>query len=178
MNWTFNQNCQLIIDEIPEKGSKHLLEVIIYPNDAYEMFVDRIGSIKLDLPEDGLYQYKYLTTDRDPSTIDISTIPNNDNSIGDWSGLENIFSLCHLRKCAVAYEKQSIEEFLSTCNKRNCNKKSYHQSTRDILLISLFVLEHLICEDKYLEAQRILDALGTCGGLCENRLTKSCCCNG
>lgn len=47
------------------------------------MFVDRIGSIKLDLPEDGLYQYKYLITDRDPSTIDISTIPNNDNSIGD-----------------------------------------------------------------------------------------------
>jgi hypothetical protein len=100
------------------------------------------------------------------------------NSIGDPQISEEIFSICHLRKCVFAYEKQAIEEFLSTCNKKNCNKRSSQQSTRDILLMSLFVLEHLICEEKYNEAKRIVEQLGSCGNLCNTQTLKSCCCNG
>ena len=100
------------------------------------------------------------------------------NSIGDPQISEEIFSICHLRKCVFAYEKQAIEEFLSTCNKKNCNKRSSQQSTRDILLMSIFVLEHLICQNKYNEAQRILNQLGSCSNLCPNTITKTCDCNG
>ena len=179
MKWTFNQNCQLIIDETLNKGNKqHSIEIIIYPNNACEVYTDRTSKIVLDLPEDGLYIYKYLLTDTNPSIIDIATIPDASNSIGDWTGIEEIFSICHLRKCAIAHEKQAIEEFLSTCHKKNCNQKSSMQSVRDILLISIFVLEHLIYQNKYSEAQRILDQLGSCGDLCKDTITKKCCCNG
>ena len=179
MNWTFNQNCQLIIDNILDKGDRlHSIEVIIYPNGGYNIYIDRNEKIILDLPEDGLYLYKYLLTDTDPSTIDITTIPDANTSVGGWTGQEEIFSICHLRKCAIAHEKQAIEEFLSTCHKKNCNQKSSMQSTRDILLISIFVLEHLICQNKYNEAQRILNQLGSCSNLCPNTITKTCDCNG
>ena len=77
------------------------------------------------------------------------------NSNGGWTYEENIFSICKLRKCTIAQEKLAIEEFLSTCNKRNCNKRSSQQPVRDVLLISIFVLEHLISQEKYLEAERI-----------------------
>ena len=84
MNWTFNQNCQLIIDETLNKGNKqHSIEIIIYPNGTYEVYTDRTSNIVLDLPEDGLYLYKYLLTDTDPSIIDVATIPDASNSIGD-----------------------------------------------------------------------------------------------
>lgn len=91
---------------------------------------------------------------------------------------EEIFSICNLRKCALAHERQAIEEFLSVCNKKNCNKKSSQQSTRDILLISVFVLEHLISRHRYSEAETILDSLGSCKNICGDSITKTCCCNG
>lgn len=179
MNWTFNQNCQLIIDNILDRGGHpHSIEVIICPNGAYNIYVDRNEKIILDLPEDGLYLYKYLLTDTDPSTIDITTIPDANTSVGGWTGQEEIFSICNLRQCTITYEKQVVEEFLSTSNKSTCKQKSMHQSTGDILLISIFVLEHLICQKKYYEAQRILDRLGSCGDLCKDTITKKCCCNG
>ena len=90
---------------------------------------------------------------------------------------ENIFSICKLRKCTIAQEKLAIEEFLSTCNKRNCNKRSSQQPVRDVLLISIFVLEHLISQEKYLEAERILESLDSCRNLCGNNI-KTCNCNG
>ena len=68
--------------------------------------------------------------------------------------------------------------FLSVCNKKNCNKKSAQQSTRDILLISVFVLEHLISRHRYSEAETILDSLGSCKNICGDSITKTCCCNG
>lgn len=179
MNWTFNQNCQLIIDETPDKnGYIHLLEVLFFPDGTHLCFSDRNSPIVEYLPKDGLYIYRYLLTNEDPSNIDISKIPASSNSIGDWTGFEEIFSICHLRKCAIAHEKQAIEEFLSTCNKKNCNQKSSQQAVRDVLLISIFVLENLIVRQRYSEAEDILERLGSCGNLCEDVITKTCCCNG
>ena len=179
MNWTFNQNCQLIIEELPDKRSfSHIIEVVFFPNDSYTTYVDRnAGEPIVESIKDGLHIYRYLLTNDNPSDIDISKIPCYSNSDGGWTHEEEIFSICHLRKCAIAQEKQAIEEFLSTCHKRNCNKKSSEQSTRDILLISIFVLEYLISENKYLEAERILESLGSCEDLCYNNI-KTCNCNG
>ena len=179
MNWTFNQNCQLIVDDILDKnGHTHSIEVIICPDGTYEVYIDRTDRIVLDLSEDGLYMYKYLLTNTNPETIDITTIPDANTSVGGWTDSEEIFSICRLRNCAIAHEKHAIEEFLSVCNKSKCNQKSSLQSTRDILLISIFVLEHLICQEKYEEAKRIVDQLSSCNNLCKDVFTKKCCCNG
>lgn len=168
MTWHFNQNCELVIDDTPEIGSTHVIEVLVKDGNIWATAVDRTIPLTVKV-EDGLYEYYKLYPETDNPEIKVETL-------GDPQ--EKIFSLCNLRKCTFAHEKQAITEFLSTCNKRNCNKKSSQQSTRDVLLISLFVLEHLICEEKYNEAKRIVEQLGSCGNLCNMQTLKSCCCNG
>lgn len=168
MNWHFNQNCELVIDEIPTAGTTHVIEVLVKDGDIWATAVDRTISLTVKV-DDGLYEYYQFESDTTEPEIKVE-------ELGDPQ--DRIFSICNLRKCTFAHEKQAITEFLSTCTKRNCNKKSTQQSTRDILLISLFVLEHLICEEKYNEAKRIIEQLGSCGNLCNTQTLKSCCCNG
>lgn len=189
MNWTFNQDCQLIIEEQLNKGEfANSVEIIWCLSDnSFKTFLNRSnGALVVDIDKDGLYRYLCLFSNRpftelrsltlDPNFLQYLTLPN--NSIGNPQISEEIFSICHLRKCALAHEKQAIEEFLSICNKKNCNKKSSQQSTRDILLISVFVLEHLISRHRYSEAETILDALSSCKNICGDSVTKTCCCNG
>ena len=170
MNWHFNQNCELVIDDIPTPGTKdHVIEVLVKDGNIWATAVDR-EEIPLTVKvEDGLYEYYQFESDTAEPKIKVEELED---------PKDRIFSICNLRKCTFAHEKQAITEFLSTCTKRNCNKKSSQQSTRDILLISLFVLEHLICEEKYNEAKRIIEQLGSCYNLCDTHTLKSCCCNG
>lgn len=149
--------------------------------------MNREVSIEYNLKTDGRYKYLKVLSNRDvqelkkllltPNTF-LELLVSPIDSIGPSAYEEEIFSICHLRKCAIAHEKQAIEEFLSTCNKKNCNKKSSQQSVRDILLISIFVLENLIARQRYSEAEDILERLGSCGNLCKDVITKTCCCNG
>lgn len=168
MNWHFNQNCELVIDEIPTKGGGHIIEVLVKDGNVWATAVDREIPLIVKV-DDGLYEYHQLNLNTTEPEIKVEELED---------PIEKIFSICNLRKCTFTHEKQAISEFLSTCTKRNCNKKSSQQSTRDILLISLFVLEHLICEEKYSEAKRIVEQLGSCGNLCNTQTLKSCCCNG
>lgn len=186
MNWTFNQNCQLIFLDTPDKNEyTHTLEVIEKQSDKtiYGIFIDRTESVDIEI-EDGLYHYYLLQTNNGEFIEEIKTglnpidkIKEYTNSNGGWTYEENIFSICNLRRCTIALEKLTIEEFLSNCNKRNCNKKHSQQPIRDVLLISIFVLEHLISQEKYLEAERILESLDSCKNLCGNNI-KTCNCNG
>lgn len=186
MNWTFNQNCQLVFLDAPDKNEyTHTLEVVEKQSDKtiYGIFIDRTDSVNINI-EDGLYCYYLLQTNNSEFIEEIKSglnpidrIKEYTNSNGGWTYEENIFSICKLRKCTIAQEKLAIEEFLSTCNKRNCNKRSSQQPVRDVLLISIFVLEHLISQEKYLEAERILESLDSCRNLCGNNI-KTCNCNG
>ena len=173
MNWAFNQNCQLVISDLPNKGAyAHTLEMIVDPDGTKMLYKDRSESI-VEHVKDGLYNYYLLLTNLNPDTIDINKISLHDNSIGDWTETEKIFSICNLRKCVIELEKKSIEDFLY----KRCEKSS-QQSTKDLLLISIFVLEHLINQEKYSEAERILTSLGSCENLCGDVITKTCNCNG
>lgn len=169
MNWYFNQNCELVIEDLPKenKSGLHTIEILVKNGEVWATAVNRNESLVVSV-EDGLYKYYIIYESSENPDIDVS-------QLGDPE--ERIFSICNLRKCTFMHEKQAVMEFLNTCRKRNCNNKSPQQDTRDILLISLFVLEHLICEEKFEEAQRIVDLLGSCGNLCNNRTLKSCCCN-
>lgn len=174
MNWTFNQNCQLIISECPNKGEfTNSFEIIVDPDGIHKEYHNRTNSI-IEFVKDGLYQYYLLLTNRDLDDINFNDVISNNNSIGDWSYSENIFSICNLRKCAFELEKKSIESFLcyNTC------EKSSSQLEADLLLISIFVLEHLISLEKYSEAERILERLKSCENICGNTLLKPCNCNG
>lgn len=189
MNWTINQNCQLVLDETPDKnGNENVVEILFGKQDgSFKYFINRTSPLIYEISQDGIYKYMCLPTNRPVSELKnllldadsfLQYLVSPANSFGFPSKEEEIFSICHLRKCAFEHEKKAIEEFLSTCNKKNCNKKSSQQSVRDILLISVFVLENLICKHRYKEAERILESLGSCGNLCDNISNKTCCCNG
>lgn len=189
MNWTFNQDCQLIIDELPIiNDNSNVVEILFGKYDgSFKYFINRKSPLIYDIEQDGIYKYLCIPTDRsiselknlllDPDSF-LQYLVSPANSFGFPTIEEEIFSICHLRKCAILLEKQAIEEFLSTCDKKNCNKKSSQQSTRDILLISVFVLEHLIARHKYSEAENILERLSSCKNICEDSITKTHCCNG
>ena len=96
MNWTFNQNCQLIISECPNKGEFiNSFEIIVDPDGIHKEYRNRINSI-IEFVKDGLYQYYLLLTNRDLDEINFNEVISNNNSKGDWSYSENIFSICNL----------------------------------------------------------------------------------
>ena len=166
MNWHFNQNCELIIEDLPDKTElEHSLEILVGPDENIITYEDR--TVRIAEPVvDGLYTY-YLYVSANPMTVD--SVKNEDPKIK-----EEIFSICNLRKCTLELEKQTIENFLC---KKVC-KRSEFQTTADILLMSLFVLENLICKAKYNEATDILNALSSCGSPCRNINSNTCNCNG
>lgn len=160
MNWTFNQNSQLIIEDIPVQAAPYVYEYLIKDGNVWASAVNREIPLVVDV-EDGLYSYFVFYGDS--------------NFKLDEQSLEHpnaeFFSICNLRKCVFEHEKQSIYNFLNTCSKKNCNTKS----NQDILLIAIFVLENLINNGKYSEATKIVNALSSCSNLCT---VKTCNCNG
>lgn len=185
MKWTFNQNCQLIIEEFFTKGEYENILYVVVKNDKIIDYINNPSESfwSVDIDSDGLYTIFVLKTNLSEQDLQKELqnwvafrkkVESPGNSIGDWEHVDNAFSLCYLRKCTFELEKQSIREFLYECG----NKKTIERSTRDILLIALFVLEKLVCENKYQEALSIIEQLGSCANMCNNEQLKKCNCNG
>ena len=88
---------------------------------------------------------------------------------------EQVFSICKLRECLLNVEKDAIHKFLYTCNNtgKTCKEMS---NIADFLLVSVFVLEQLICVGDYVEATRILSIINNGCGICDTD-TKTLDCN-
>ncbi len=89
---------------------------------------------------------------------------------------KDIFSICKLRNCTIELEKESIHNFINHHKEYSC-KKIKGQSTKDLLLIAVFVLENLIVKGKYLDATMIVESLSTCDTLCKSNKSQTCNCN-
>ena len=168
-----NSKCELIVCGLPEvEEGKHLLEVLIFDeyseNYIYEW--DRTeNDLCYEMPKDGLYNYYYtIVSEKSDDVVKefIKNLPDPDN---------NLFSLCKLRSCVLQKEQTMIENFANGCNKAGkCEKKD--TSNVDILLIALYLLEHLVCIGEYSKASILLNKIQSCGGLCEDIVTKKCNC--
>ena len=164
-----NSKCQLILDGLkPEKG----LEVIVY-NDKYTVVERESDSTEFffDMPEDGLFQYFVLNFEEEPEDLleyieDKSLIP-----------IVETFSICKLRNCLLNAEKDYISKFLKECSTNSHCSNDSVDVTRDFLLSTIFVLEHLICTGQTVEATRILKNISSCT-LCSNNKTTNCGCHG
>ena len=187
MELNINQKCQLVISgewDVVNFNSpeEHKIELIVHAEDPsiYMIEIDRTSKELIwDLEKDGLYIYRQINWPKDKELGDnvVETLflkfPDPTNSI-DYVD-KNIFSICKLRNCVLQLEKEAIRNFASNCSKNKCEKDE-SRSNKDILLISIFVLENLICRERYSEATMILDSLATCGNLCPTKITK-CNCN-
>ena len=164
-----NSKCQLILDGLkPEKG----LEVIVY-NDKYTVVERESDSTEFffDMPEDGLFQYFVLNFEEEPEDLleyieDKSLIP-----------IAEMFSICKLRNCLLNTEKDYISKFLKGCGTNSHCSNDNEDITRDFLLSTIFVLEHLICTGQTAEATRILKNISSCT-LCSDNKTTNCGCHG
>lgn len=167
-----NSKCQLILDGVkPETG----LEVIVY-GDKYTVIEREDDSTEFffDMPEDGLFQYFVLDFEIEPKDLleyiqDKRIMPEKDHQV---------FSICKLRNCLLSKEKEHISSFLHGCiTNSHCKTSDNENITRDFLLSTVFVLEHLICAGETTEALRILKNIQSCT-LCSNNKSTNCGCNG
>lgn len=165
-----NSKCQLILDGIKPEG----LEVIVY-DDKYTIIEreDDSDTFYFDMPEDGLFQYFVLTFEEEPKDI-LEYIQ--DNSMKPEA---EVFSICKLRNCLLSKEKDYVSRFLHGCNTdTHCKSSDTEDVTRDFLLSTIFVLEHLICTGQTTEALRILKHIKSCTLCSDNKTTTNCGCNG
>lgn len=164
-----NSKCQLILEgSKPEAG----LEVIVY-NDKYTVVERESDSTEFffDMPEDGLFQYFVLNFEEEPKDLleyieDKSLMP-----------IVETFSICKLRNCLLNAEKDYISKFLKGCSTNSHCSNDNTDITRDFLLSTIFVLEHLICTGQTAEATRILKNIDSCT-LCSDNKTTNCGCHG
>lgn len=103
------------------------------------------------------------------STEDILDIKDPSN----WEEFEPFLCICNLRRCLHGI----IKEDLSNCVTGKCNKYNTDTKTRDFLFISMYIIEHLLDEDRILEAEGILEKIGYCIPICKNFIMESNDCN-
>lgn len=191
MKLNINQNGELIILDLPDKkGKSHVLEFAASTVNSsnYKYWIDREDTLIFDLEEDGFYKYYVFPSEHDAETLEnlckdglesfLQNLDSPNNSIGPLTS-ENeydIFSIHNLRSCVMQMEKEAIWEFVEMCKGKNCKKVT--DSTKDLLLMAIFVLENLIAQERYTEAQMILDSLSTCANICNLKKTFTCKCHG
>lgn len=138
------------------------------------------------LLQDGLYLIKdkiFIYNDKIylgiANIADINTVTSNATLFTNWNDLRkyigdkinyfsniDLFTICKLEHCLFELEKKTLFDKLSKCSKLDCEDYTKVHDIRDFLFVSVFVLHWLIRHFKYLEAQRILESLATCGELC------------
>jgi len=77
----------------------------------------------------------------------------------------DIFYTAGLQNCYVWYCKQIFDGLLNTCEK---NKYNDYIFARDMIWMTLNIIDYLVGFKQYLEAQRILEMFQKCGGYCKD----------
>ena len=192
MELKLNTKCQLIVDGKPEiSNGMHKIELIVLASDPSISLsvMDRTSNfLTYNLPKDGLYFYyeincpigdledvSHLTTENILNRLEINYLEDAPTHSIDYTK-QSVYSICKLRNCLLSLESKSIEDFANVCNKKNCMKYDVDR-TKDLLLTAVFVLENLICQQRFSEADRILEALSSCNSLCNTNITNTCGCN-
>lgn len=88
------------------------------------------------------------------------------------------FTMYSLIECYVSIERDRINNFLRNNCQAGCEEYSDLEAKASILLAAIKVIEFLIRKGDFFEAQRILNGLHTCNGLCNKykHVLKGCGC--
>ena len=85
------------------------------------------------------------------------------------------FQLCKLRKCYVDIAKKIIDNRASVnCNNNGVDKKDIYK--RDLLLSAINVITYLAEMEQFEEAERLLERISGCNGLCDTTSSNYCGC--
>ena len=129
----------------------------LYYEDGFAYYVDEDEGIekKLDLKEDFDDIYGYALGN--PVPVD-----------NCFCFSADVFSIYDLLKCYLLKERDRINNYFKNGCNSNCTNQSNIDFEIDILLAAVLVIQHLIEDENYFEAQRILNGLLTCGNLCKD----------
>ena len=87
---------------------------------------------------------------------------------------EYYFQTCNLRKCYVNICQKIFDSQASIrCVSSNIDKELIYK--RDLLWSALNVINYMVEYDQYEEAQRLLERITDCNGLCKNNLDNCGC---
>lgn len=85
------------------------------------------------------------------------------------------FQLCKLRKCYVNIAQKIINDRNSIrCSSNGVNKEDIYK--RDLLLSAINVITYLAEMEQFEEAERLLERITGCNGLCDSDKIKNCGC--
>ena len=99
--------------------------------------------------------------------------------IGEYE-VDDIFSVCKLKKCLAELELKTFQDMLKNCGKIECKENDDVKAQRDFLYIAVWLIEHYAELGKIEEARAIYNRIKGCGDICSNLLKekRSCGCNG
>lgn len=99
----------------------------------------------------------------------------------NWGCLElqrkDVFSLCNLEKCIAQLQKETVINGLNNSGNKLCTNKTDLSEQRDFLFITLDLLKMLIGQERYEQAQQILNDVSVkCGWICKSNSKNGCNC--
>lgn len=144
---------KLIIPSEDHAGSG--IEKVYYDSDGIIHFVDIDEGIDTELNPTTQYDDIY--------DLIRKYAPENCFYFDDYA-----FSIYALVECYVLMEKERIDNYLKNNCRVSCSDNALELNNKvDILLAAVTVLRNLIEKKDFFEAQRILNGLNTCNGLCK-----------
>ena len=147
---------QKIILPTKEHALSNSNEVLYYDNED-----NKVHYVDLDYTDIQIY-------DPESDFDEIYSLLSNEHFTNCFYFGASTFSMYELVKCYVLREYERLKNYLKNNCKDECSKIKTINTDLDILLSAILVLDFLIKEENYFEAQRILNGLTSCGSLCKD----------
>lgn len=155
----------------------------IYPN-YYDKYSIGYNSPKEEEPDDLDFYFYYnneiyhhIDQQEELEVVDIETISNVNPEISNiYSEIKDFFSVCNLRKCYI----RLCQEIFNSASFDRCFKNKVDSDLRykrDLVWASLNTIQYMVDCDQLKEAERLLEQLTTCNGLCKEYNNENCGCN-
>ena len=156
---------------------------IVYRENPEDPVVFDIGQdgyyllCKIVVPTDETspYYYKDKKIYDSEGEVDLQYIIDSDTGIEIT--YEDYFQICHLRQCFVEICKDILNRAAPLeCSPQQIDKHLTYK--RDLLWAAINVINYLVEQEQYEEADRLLTRITGCNGLCESKSNCNCGCCG
>ena len=186
----YNRDCSISIQEdnyISSYAFVYILQLNTSRGSTNQVFIktSEDEEIKFGTPSDGFYTLVTLKVPYDITKpyyykggkfykniqeVELQEIINTNPEVsGVEINYDYYFLTCRLRKCYVNICQQIFEKTASvTCDKKNIDHNLIYK--RDLIWSALNVINYMAEMDQYEEAERLLERITGCNGLCDNSL--------
>lgn len=144
---------------------------IVLPSDKwFQTEKDKVSGSALDLYStvyytDGENIYKYINGESSIVTID-EIVERNPDDTTISKVCENYVSICFLQKCWLSLAQQILSLGFTSCSNKNGTDADLI-FRRDYIRMALDVIGYMVELNQLAEAERIIEQIGGCNGLCK-----------